>query len=535
VRSQSVSAFGNFRLGRLGYAEGVLKDIGCPISSLEDAFLSPDVSLLSLVANECKCLAWVDTRLLRDSKEEICSIANESFHISMLLQQAGLFVDKLLQEWKSLCSSLHSKFSIYQQLLQEDGSNSSLENDLVLLLTAGISCSSLDRLLGKSLKITDMTRLARSIDSSCTTIQSICGDHLVRAMEALLFRLGELQGLAHCPQYTQVGLDPVILEQCLQQTGSFILLMDQLVASSKRFRLLQQNFFQWITKAQMSLQDSSAGSWKPVNQTIIQEELVCEFLDHQMKSAELDAFLQQDSVSHTSPVGENPSPDRFMYALPLEQSVQHNFSRLEEHCRMLFQGTSRCCSQSFKPLGYYSLPTLLKDQQGRPMIRNQNYVDSESEASVHVIAYAFELMSKEHIALLRIKGDGTCEALLLAIEGFSLLQMEFYTTSTLALLVSQDDECCLVIENYEEMDWEENLPITQQGKQKSFLFGLPIEVSMERRRVLDGTPATLSVGPGRGVGALCYDTKRITVFDLEDDELSEEEEEAGEDEIDEEI
>lgn len=214
--------------------------------------------------------------------------------------------------------------------------------------------------------------------------------------------------------------------------------------------------------AQMSLQDSSAGSWKPVNQTIIQEELVCEFLDHRMKSAELDAFLQQDSVSHTSSVGENPSPDRFMYALPLEQSVQHNFSRLEEHCRMLFQGTSRCCSQSFKPLGYYSLPTLLKyvfteprfytegsptmcrDQQGRPMIRNQNYVDSESEASVHVIAYAFELMSKEHIALLRIKGDGTCEALLLAIEGFSLLQMEFYTTSTLALLVSQDDgECSL--------------------------------------------------------------------------------------------
>ena len=47
----------------------------------------------------------------------------------------------------------------------EDGSNSLLENDLVLLLTAGISCSSLDRLLGKSLKITVCLVLYSCCDS----------------------------------------------------------------------------------------------------------------------------------------------------------------------------------------------------------------------------------------------------------------------------------------------------------------------------------------------------------------------------------
>ena len=41
-----------------------------------------------------------------------------------------------------------------------------------------------------------MTRLARSMDSACNSMQLVCTGLLEKTVEALLFRLGELKGLA---------------------------------------------------------------------------------------------------------------------------------------------------------------------------------------------------------------------------------------------------------------------------------------------------------------------------------------------------
>ena len=66
----------------------------------------------------------------------------------------------------------------------------------MVLLVAGISNPALDRFLCNSMKLPDMQKLARSMDGSCVSIINLSLGSFEKVMEGLLFRVGELQGLA---------------------------------------------------------------------------------------------------------------------------------------------------------------------------------------------------------------------------------------------------------------------------------------------------------------------------------------------------
>ena len=139
------------------------------MESIESAFLSHDLGRLIVFGKReaQSIVAWMDTSVLAARKEEIAAIANESFHVSMLLQQLRVFGTKMVEEWRAISDSVLSKQDSYQKLLHgellkgnghsysyeiADGSKSSLQADLVMLLSVGKTSPSLERFFCGDLK-----------------------------------------------------------------------------------------------------------------------------------------------------------------------------------------------------------------------------------------------------------------------------------------------------------------------------------------------------------------------------------------------
>lgn len=99
-------------------------------------------------------------------------------------------------------------------------------------------------------------------------------------------------------------------------------------------------------------------------------------------------------------------------------------------------------------------------------------------------------------------------------------QFSFYTPGNVCILYENisTEGYFLAMKNYEEEDgWidiedNNNLP-----------FSSRIEFTCERKRNIDGSPISLSVSKGRGVASLFSTPKRMTIFDLEDDEYGDDE------------
>lgn len=119
--------------------------------------LSSDFNCISVIGtskneNE-RFLIIFNTFLLAERKNELQSIANESFHISVLMQQCKSFLSKMRENWSAAMNSFNSSFKIYNNHLQDEGVDSSINEDLIVLLATGISCPTLDRFLCNTLKI----------------------------------------------------------------------------------------------------------------------------------------------------------------------------------------------------------------------------------------------------------------------------------------------------------------------------------------------------------------------------------------------
>ena len=126
------------------------------IASFDAATLSQDFRCATVIAStntEQNYLILLDTSLLAARKEELQNIAEESFHISVLLQQCTSFLTKMTENWQNSVSSFESKFRVYSTHLRDEGADSSLNEDLLYLLATGISCPALDRFLCSTMKL----------------------------------------------------------------------------------------------------------------------------------------------------------------------------------------------------------------------------------------------------------------------------------------------------------------------------------------------------------------------------------------------
>ena len=83
--------------------------------------LSEDFNCLSVVGENEKeevYLITINCNLIHSRKLELIEIANESFQISILLQQSASLVSDIIQKWAKSFKSFSDHFNIYNKLLQ---------------------------------------------------------------------------------------------------------------------------------------------------------------------------------------------------------------------------------------------------------------------------------------------------------------------------------------------------------------------------------------------------------------------------------
>ena len=92
-----------------------------------------------------------NSSFLYRSKYELKEIAMEIINISYYLQLIHQSVDKLIEIYSSANKTFNQSFHSYSNLLSEEGSESSLKEDLLILMTIGIPSPSLLRFFSRSL------------------------------------------------------------------------------------------------------------------------------------------------------------------------------------------------------------------------------------------------------------------------------------------------------------------------------------------------------------------------------------------------
>lgn len=106
--------------------------------------------------------------------------------------------------------------------------------------------------------------------------------------------------------------------------------------------------------------DSEESTWKPLNNSVIQEEIVLNFIESGMKNSLIPKILLE-SEEDSGEEEENQS--RFKGKLHYEHSnslsLQLSFENITDLCSELFEIPSKRCSESFSLFKCIKIPNFI--------------------------------------------------------------------------------------------------------------------------------------------------------------------------------
>lgn len=243
------------------YAYGMYK-----IATITEVFgsclglcLSSDLKSLSVVTelttNTTPEITYfqLDTSLLSEYLPEVTRMARKFTHISTLLQYLKLSLTCMCEAWEEILMQMDFRLT---KFVQEKNTTSSVQDEFMQLLLWGKASPELQALLMNQLTIKGLKKLGQSVESSYSTIQKLVISHLQSGLEALLYHLSELKGMALWKQkYEPLGLDAKAIEDAIMSVGSFILKANELLqvidSGMKNFKA----FFRWLYVAMLRMSE----------------------------------------------------------------------------------------------------------------------------------------------------------------------------------------------------------------------------------------------------------------------------------------
>lgn len=290
------------------YAYGMYK-----IATITEVFgsclglcLSSDLKSLSVVTelttNTTPEITYfqLDTSLLSEYLPEVTRMARKFTHISTLLQYLKLSLTCMCEAWEEILMQMDFRLT---KFVQEKNTTTSVQDEFMQLLLWGKASPELQALLMNQLTIKGLKKLGQSVESSYSTIQKLVISHLQSGLEALLYHLSELKGMALWKQkYEPLGLDAKAIEDAIMSVGSFILKANELLqvidSGMKNFKA----FFRWLYVAMLRMSEDHV---LPELNKMTQRDItfVADFLTEHFNEAP-DLYNQKGKYFNVERVGQ---------------------------------------------------------------------------------------------------------------------------------------------------------------------------------------------------------------------------------------
>ncbi len=255
-----VSAFGVFPVGSLdlgplvtSQAHGDNGDGGPAKVELVDARLSHDLCHLTAVVRTsggAHHAAVLDCRHLRDRRHELSVLASSCLEVQALISHVEKTLGAMQRSWKrdGVGAQLHSKIAALGKLIRDYGEDDGdAQGDFVTLLLCGHASNALEQFLETTLSDTFLSRLERSVDNACTSLERQALDHVQGACEMLAFRLSFLQGLTKWQgRFDGLWVPEAVVGDLITVVLRLISSVDTLVSTIQSLRQRLTCFCQWL-------------------------------------------------------------------------------------------------------------------------------------------------------------------------------------------------------------------------------------------------------------------------------------------------
>ena len=167
----------------------------------------------------------VRTPLLRARRAELRVLAHQAAVVRTLLKAARQGTAAALRAWEEARAPFRTALDKLTRLARDHGeAPREAPEALIPLLTSGTTSHALQQWLGTTLTESAARRMAREAAAAGDHAQTLLADYTAPAAEELVFRLGELLGLARCAgQLAPLGLREDAVQRALAATERLML------------------------------------------------------------------------------------------------------------------------------------------------------------------------------------------------------------------------------------------------------------------------------------------------------------------------
>ncbi|GAB5360430.1 hypothetical protein AAMO2058_000627300 [Amorphochlora amoebiformis] len=197
-------------------------------------------------------LLTFDTSIFGTRREEFRALSVHMCEINYLISYAHTCLTSMRSRWTSAYQAVNRRLKLVTQAIEDHGGepNARVEVELLHLLVTGMPSKGLEVFLIEYLSLNRLLDLRRGIERAGAAVLQMAQANLHPALEQIIFRLGELTGLARwLSSYGDMEMKSVTLAKASRAAEMAMTTLEgfrrAVMNSQKGFSL----FFTWLTDA----------------------------------------------------------------------------------------------------------------------------------------------------------------------------------------------------------------------------------------------------------------------------------------------
>ncbi len=245
-------------------------------------------------------LVALNSQVLAEKSEQLFQIGSHAWNMECIILNIQAAIEHIRKCWKESWDHMTSKLHAFEELLRAHESNSTVEGELLVCVASGCASPALQSFL-TSLREQGIRRWEKVMDTGCTQVQQQITQRIIPAVQSLVFRAGEILGLARWEEeYSSIGLEEATTEDLLVQAEKCICKAAEIQASAQSFHTGILQFCRWLERLTLRVLNDSASTNVSAQDALAVAKFIKIHLGSNNISALLDGIPPQ---AHKVPLG----------------------------------------------------------------------------------------------------------------------------------------------------------------------------------------------------------------------------------------
>lgn len=292
-------------------------------------------------------LAIVDSQSVASNAAQLLQISSQAWMLESAIASLHASLASMNRSWKDAWDHMCGKLKIFEQGLQAVGSCSTPETELLTCIASGCASPALQQFLA-TIREQGIRRWEKAMDAGCSNIQQLATQRMLPVTQALIFRAGELQGLARWEQrFLPIGLGEGAVESLLREGEHTLHKLTEIGAVTRSFHRGLSLLCRWLEKLTLRLHNDTGSTCISSDEALA----IAKFIRAHLCHNRVGALLEGSESCAPFPALEEENPNaELMAALKLSipstarGSLSTQLSRLKDAADFAFGETKHCIS-----------------------------------------------------------------------------------------------------------------------------------------------------------------------------------------------